>query len=557
MIRFPPLAQDNCCRGEKKAFRSCFLLLMIFAVLLYFIGLPLQDLNGSDEPREAGIGVGMCIGSDYIVPVLNGQIFLEKPPLFYWLQTAAYNVFGFGTLAARLPSVLSALGGIAIVFWLTAAMGFSPLAAFISGLILALAPQYWSNGRTCMLDITLTALIAWSVYSFFRCARSDTWSDRTMWLLFFGIAAGSAIMTKGLIGLAIPGIALAGWLLALAIQRRKLLLRHWLMLSIGCLLALVPFAVWIYLVYVDIGRDGLHLLWLNNFSRFTGNYAEHVEPFYYYLTKLEVFQPWLIVLPFAIYWHARRLKTGRGSAHLLLLSWSILPVLLLMAAAGKRIVYLLPENPVWAILAGTFITAILEGKITQFRRFKPLLWLRGIATWLGPLLFVGSIVALFAAKYVHLQIKNVLPLALLVLFMAALMIYFERRRKYEHFFITLLFQTVIVFGIVNYLMAGHNNRHNSSRALFTAAAWKTLGEGKELILLNPSERIAGSAVFYLRSNCREAKSSDELKKIFSGPFGSRYVAIANADVTIPDTRILSKVKVRKDAFVLLEYYKKP
>jgi len=558
MIRFPPLAMDFCGRGERKAFRSCFLLLMLFAVLLYFIGLPLQDLNGSDEPREAGIGVGMMINNDLIVPTLNGHIFLEKPPLFYWLQAGSYEIFGFTTFAARLPSVLSALGGIAIVFWLAVAMGFSPLSAFLSGLILALAPQYWSNGRTCMLDITLAALVAWSIYNFFRCARADSWSDRITWLLLFGIAAGGAVLTKGLVGLVLPGVALSGWLFILVIQRRKLMLRQWLLLTIGVLAALLPFIVWIYMVYYDLGQQGLQMIWDNNVARFTGKYAEHVEPFYYYFTKLEVFQPWLILIPPAIYWHSRRFKTGRGSAHILLLCWSILPFLLLTVAAGKRIVYLLPLNPAWALLAGTFLAAILEGKITQFRRFKPLLCLQIAATALGPLLFLGSIGILVVAKnFLHLPIKSILPLSLVALAMAALMIYFERRRKYEHFFITMLLQTVIVFGLINYLVASHGNRNNSPRALFTAATWKTMSEGKELILLEPTERVSGNAVFYMRNTFREVKTVDELNKLFSGPFGNRYVAIACADTVVPNTRVLSKVKIKKDTYVLLEYYKKP
>lgn len=530
---------------------------MLFAILLYFIGLPLLDLNGSDEPREAGLGVGMVLSGDLVVPSLNGHGFLEKPPLFYWLQTISYQIFGVTTLAARLPAVLSALGGIAIVFWMAAAMGFSPLSAFLSGMILALAPQYWSAGRTCMLDITLTALIAAAIYCFLRCARADSGKDRVNWMLLFAGAAAAAILTKGLVSLAMIGVTLAGWLFFLALLRRKLLRRNWLMLIAGSLLALVPFAGWVYLVYADLGSIGLDCIWTNNVSRFTGHYAEHVEPFYYYFTKGEIFQPWILLVPFALYWHARRLQTGRGSAHLLLLCWSVIPFLLLMIAAGKRIVYLLPENPAWALLAGTFLAAVLEGRVSQVRRLRPLRWLAWAATGLGPLLFLASVGMPFAAKYLHLSLKSLLPLALISLTLAALMIYFERRKYYESFFIVLLLQIVMVFGLVNYLVAGYQNRKSSAKALFTAAAWKIFGEGKELILLQPTEAIEGNTVFYLRQIVRKFDSPEDLQKILSGKYGNRYVVIAHQDQTLPDTTVLSVVKIRRDTYVLLEHNDKP
>ena len=78
------------------------LLLLFFAFLaLYAAGdwaLPLVD---RDEPRFAEASREMLEpGRDFIVPYFNNQPRYDKPPLIYWLQDAAYKIFGENEFAA-------------------------------------------------------------------------------------------------------------------------------------------------------------------------------------------------------------------------------------------------------------------------------------------------------------------------------------------------------------------------------------------------------------------------------------------------------------------------
>src|SRR6185369_6115930 len=59
-----------------------------------------------DEPTGAAIGRAMLDSGDVIVPRLNGQPFLEKPPLYWWVQVPVLRRFGFSAAAARFPSAL-------------------------------------------------------------------------------------------------------------------------------------------------------------------------------------------------------------------------------------------------------------------------------------------------------------------------------------------------------------------------------------------------------------------------------------------------------------------
>src|SRR5947209_8244119 len=79
---------------------SLFLVVAVPAVLLYpSLGFPLFE---PDESRYAELPREMLLRHDYVVPYLEGEPYLEKPPLFYWLVAAAYRIFGVSAGTARL-----------------------------------------------------------------------------------------------------------------------------------------------------------------------------------------------------------------------------------------------------------------------------------------------------------------------------------------------------------------------------------------------------------------------------------------------------------------------
>ncbi len=88
--------------------RTDSLLLAGFCAFLFFYGLAQFGLIGADEPRYAQVAREMLETHDWMTPVLGGQPWLEKPPLYYWQAMIAYRVFGVSDWAARLPSAVDA-----------------------------------------------------------------------------------------------------------------------------------------------------------------------------------------------------------------------------------------------------------------------------------------------------------------------------------------------------------------------------------------------------------------------------------------------------------------
>src|ERR1700756_3420953 len=83
----------------------------------FFFGLGAFGLTGADEPRYAQIAREMLARHDWIVPVLNGAPWLEKPILLYWKEINSYIVFGVHDWAARVPAAFHATALVLAVFF--------------------------------------------------------------------------------------------------------------------------------------------------------------------------------------------------------------------------------------------------------------------------------------------------------------------------------------------------------------------------------------------------------------------------------------------------------
>src|SRR5437867_12288061 len=136
------------------AFLPVILLLVVCApIFLFQLGRP--GLGDPDEGRNAEVAREMVETGDWVTPHMDGVVYLDKPPAYFWAVAVSYLVFGVSEWSARAPSALFALAGIALVGWFVRKrMGSA--AAWLAGLTLALSPLYIVFGRIVIFDMTLT-----------------------------------------------------------------------------------------------------------------------------------------------------------------------------------------------------------------------------------------------------------------------------------------------------------------------------------------------------------------------------------------------------------------
>jgi len=188
------------------------------AILTLLLGLFLGFMLGEralwspDEGRYSEVAREMVVTGDYVTPRLDGVRFFEKPPLFYWLQSASIRFFGLNEWALRLwPAVFALLGCLAV--YVGGRNLFGRRTGLIASVVLATSGLYYAMSRVANLDMILSTLLTCALISFLLGTREPSGFKRrcAMWA-FFGFAA-LAVLEKGLIGIVIPGLVIGTWIL--------------------------------------------------------------------------------------------------------------------------------------------------------------------------------------------------------------------------------------------------------------------------------------------------------------------------------------------------------
>lgn len=375
--------------------KRCFIFLLIFSAVIYLSAIGFKELWKTDETRVAGISANMARTGEYTMPYLNGEEFLEYPPLYYWTTAASYKIIGKTLFASRLSSSICAILSVLIIFALVRKMGHEPITALMAGIIVSTTGQFWSVGNRCLVDMMLTLFIVSSMYAFYTIHISflnkERFSKIFVWILILIASLGFGIMTKSLLGLAIPACALFFWLLIESFLNKSLYLKSWITLILCSILSFIPVGLWVLQLYEKFGYDAVHTVAvINTFGRFFGSYKEHVNPMWYYLEKLpEQFLPWTVLLGFVVAFMIwKKIKFSFNRDNRLFFCWVIFPFILFSLSSGKRPVYLLPLYPAAAVI----MALMIENLIKKVQFLNKLDWKR-ITLYVSALLLTGFVTA--------------------------------------------------------------------------------------------------------------------------------------------------------------------
>jgi 4-amino-4-deoxy-L-arabinose transferase-like glycosyltransferase len=236
------------------------------------------DLFEPDESRYAQIPREMLARGDWVVPVLQGEPYLDKPPLLYWLVAGCYRVFGVSGGAARLvPAV--ALHLCILLLYLMGRRWVGERAAFWGALCLGLAPGFLSVGRLLLLDGLLALWTTLALFAAFESLRGPRL--RWGWWLVAAAACGLGVLTKGPVAVLLlaPPLLLQGWLAHdLCRVSRKALLAF---VAVTAAVALP----WYVALCLRLPGFAQHFLWEHNVVRFLAPF-DHPRGVWFYVPVL-------------------------------------------------------------------------------------------------------------------------------------------------------------------------------------------------------------------------------------------------------------------------------
>ncbi len=332
-------------------------------VLLYFAFLGSLPLLEPDEGRYTEIPREMLTRGDYVLPHLNGVLYFEKPPLYYWLNAASIKAFGLNPFASRFWSAALGLAGVLVTAWLARRV-WGDRTARLALVVLATSPLYLAISRIAIIDMTLTFFFTVTLSCFFlaQAAEKGTPEARLLW---YGTFAGAAfaVLAKGLIGLVLPGVIIGLYIL-LAGQWTILRRVPWIT---GTLLFLAISVPWHWLAAVR-NSDFLWFYFVReHFLRYLTPIADRQEPFWFFGPVLAWgLLPWTAFLPgaFVAFWksgRAGRWPLLRPGLPAFLWIWAGVVFLFFSASQSKLIPYIVPALAPLAILAAGELERLLAG----------------------------------------------------------------------------------------------------------------------------------------------------------------------------------------------------
>ncbi len=530
---------------QKRHFIEYFFILIVFSSSIFFSGLDSYQLQGSGENRVAGIAAQMAISGDLVVPRLNIEPFLEKPPLYFWIGSACFNLFGINDFAARLPSATAAVLCVFLVFFIACKAGFSNFTAFISALALATTTGFFSLGHNCATDMVLCLFITSSMVCFYQYSSSMQDVTKWYWYVCFIISLSCSLLTKGLVGLAIPLSGLFAWLLL----RPQFIFKEWVLLLTGIVISLIPISVWLYFLHNALGWNAVYeIVWSNNFGRFINAYGGHHEPFYFYIKSFpKHFTPWVIFLPFALAYHFVETKEPKKKkSPIFFLLWFIAPFILLSFSSGKRGIYLLSLYPAAALLVGSAIGDILENSDA----LKNIFFIPSIILIIA-LAFLSMGAGILFIYYKHSFLSSIvicLPGTLLTILSCQAFC----KKKFKMLFKLLVTTISLVLFIYNIWLSPFINKDYSYKSVFEYCK-KLDAKGVHVKLFKPLERIRGASFYYLKKDLPVISDKKNMGYFIDADHNNvALVTLGQKEhIKIPSTILLKTFIVGRIKFVFL------
>jgi len=357
------------------------------ALAVGFAPMPFWD---EDEPRFAAIARTMIETGDWVVPMYNGTLAVDKPVLMHWCMAACDRVFGTSEIAARLPAALATLAAALALLW-AGTRWFDSRTGVVAALAWVGCLLAGIESHAATPDAILTALTAWMTVLAVdpivgerggAAAAPTRLGVRRAALI--GALGGLAVLCKGPVGFVGPLGVIGPWIAAVLWWRRRdaaASVGRQAAAGVGAAAAATRFVRPLVLVaamlavaapwYVAVGlRTGgewpAGFFLVHNVGRFAAPMENHAGGFLFHpLAMLVGFYPWSCFLPFALVVATARAarsdtpaveRRGLGLAILWLVVW----VVTFSLAATKLPNYVLPAYPAAALVVAATATRLVD-----------------------------------------------------------------------------------------------------------------------------------------------------------------------------------------------------
>jgi 4-amino-4-deoxy-L-arabinose transferase-like glycosyltransferase len=376
----------------------------VLALIVLAAGIGLRDPWPADEPRFTLAARQMLESGQWWFTQRGNELYSDKPPMFMWLQALLLGATGSMRISFLLPSLISAMGVLWLVYDLSKKL-HGARAALIATATLLVTVQFTYQMKRAQIDPLLLLFCTISAYGFLRYALLG---PQRSWYYIGWLFAGIGIMTKG-VGFLPLLMLLALWPLRRmqfnglsdpgATYGVKSALLGFLLMLTPIALWLVPMAMQAYLGSdLDMRAYADDLLFRQTGQRLVNAWHHHQPPYYFLEVIATTWLPLALALPWLV---PRWLKAwrARDAQVWLPLAGSLLIVLFFTLSTGKRDMYILPALPLMIWAAAPFLPELIERPGLRRLSF-------GLALALPSLLLLAGLAALFGEPKFELRLES-------------------------------------------------------------------------------------------------------------------------------------------------------
>ena len=320
--------------------RDLFWLALALLVIIG-TGVGIRDPWPADEPRFAAIARDMVATGEWLFPRVGGDLYQDKPPLFFWLLAVCYSLTGSIKWSFLLPSLAAAGGTLFLIYDLGRRL-VSRDAGLAAALLTVCTLHFVMTMRGAQIDPTLCFLTTFSLYCLLRhLLLGPEWR----WYAVGGFVAGLGVITKG-VGF-LPMLILIPFFLMRGFGWRGLATLDsgavgwkWLLAPVAMLVAV---SLWFVPMLVAVHASGApeyaayrdEILFKQTVGRYAASW-HHVKAWYFFIVEIVpvLWLPWSALL----FWLVPRFRNAfreRDARVWLPLFWMLTVLAVLLVQPGK------------------------------------------------------------------------------------------------------------------------------------------------------------------------------------------------------------------------------
>jgi len=403
-----------------------YVTLAVFTLLVYILGLFPETTV--DSAIYASVSREIFSSGDFIHLKIHGEPYLQKPPLLFWLAAIFFRLFGVSISVFKLPSLLFSFLGIYSTYRL-GRLVHDRATGLIAALIYGTSEALFLYNMDVHTDMLLTSNIIFAIWQLAEYIEKR----RALNFILGFIGVGLAMISKGVIGLAVPVFSIGGYLIAKKDFRT--------LFSVRWLAGIPILAIILYPalkgLYDQFGNEGLKFyFWSNQINRIQGDYTNNTADYTYVFHSLFlIFVPWSLYAYTAFVMDIRKWIANRyslGNARMAYAYPAVIIMALIISVSHQQSPhYLLPTIPLISIITARCIrdVSFTDNYPRTYKWMKAAILITMALVW--PLIFLMTLY-FFPTRNLLIWI----PLGILILLM--IFSYLRLQSKIQQLLVPLL-----------------------------------------------------------------------------------------------------------------------